>query len=227
MKSTLTALLAICLSWAVGCGGEPTAGLNAEGNQPLSEFEQTKAKAEKGDKIAQFDLGLMYDDGEGVPRDYKEAVKWYRKAAEQGYFKAQHNLGVMYAIGNGVPQDDKLAVKWYRKGAEQGSPNSQHMLGVSYHKGEGVPRDFKEAMKWYRKAAEQGFADAQSLLAESYLKGEGVPQDYVTAYAWVMIAGGNERSKDRVAEEVIADLIVKADALSKEMIKKNPKLLNK
>jgi len=118
-------------------------------------------------------------------------------------------------------------VKWYRKAAEQGEAYAQLHLGLMYAKGEGIPEDDKEAVKWYRKAAEQGFADAQSLLAESYLKGEGVPQDYVTAYAWVMIAGGNERSKDRVAEEVIADLIVKADALSKEMIKKNPKLLNK
>ena len=47
-------------------------------------FEETKAKAEKGNKIAQFFLGMMYANGEGVAKDFKEAVKWCRKAAEKG-----------------------------------------------------------------------------------------------------------------------------------------------
>ena len=40
----------------------------------------------------------------GVPQDYAEAVKWYRKGADQGYARAQHNLGVVYAEGHGVPR---------------------------------------------------------------------------------------------------------------------------
>ena len=62
----------------------------------------------------------MYRNGEGVPQDYAEAVKWYRLAAEQGDADAQYNLGLMYDNGNGVPQDYKEAVKWYRLAAEQG-----------------------------------------------------------------------------------------------------------
>ena len=61
--------------------------------------------AEQGDAQAQYNLGIMYDNGQGVPQDDAEAVKWYRKAAEQGIAKAQYNLGVMYANGRGVPQD--------------------------------------------------------------------------------------------------------------------------
>ena len=95
MKSTLTALLASYLCWALVRGGEPTAGLNAGGDQPLSEFEQTKASAEKGNRIAQYNLGLMHDEGNGVLEDDKEAVKWYRKAAEQGDAQAQYKLGLM------------------------------------------------------------------------------------------------------------------------------------
>ena len=60
----------------------------------------------------------MYDEGEGVPQDDREAVKWFRLAAEQGAARAQFNLGIMYADGEGVPQDDKEAVKWFRLAAE-------------------------------------------------------------------------------------------------------------
>ena len=73
MKSVLTALLAICLCL-------PLMGDDAA----KKKFEETKAKAEKGDAVAQSLLGFMYQYGEGVQKDFKEAVKWYRKAAEQG-----------------------------------------------------------------------------------------------------------------------------------------------
>ncbi len=68
-------------------------------------------RAALGDATAQFNLGIMYENSEGVPQDYAEAVKWYRKAAEQGYVAAQYNLSLMYAKGLGVPQDDAEAVK--------------------------------------------------------------------------------------------------------------------
>jgi len=61
--------------------------------------------AEQGNADAQYNLGIMYDNGYGVPQDYAEAVRWYRLAAEQGYAKAQFVLGVMYDNGRGVPQD--------------------------------------------------------------------------------------------------------------------------
>ncbi|PIR00341.1 MAG: hypothetical protein COV66_07620 [Nitrospinae bacterium CG11_big_fil_rev_8_21_14_0_20_45_15] len=63
---------------------------------------------------------MMYRDGLGVTKDYKEAVKWFRKAAEQGFARGQAYLGAMYFDGEGVPKDDKEAVKWLRKAAEQG-----------------------------------------------------------------------------------------------------------
>ena len=49
--------------------------------------------ADQGDATAQYDLGLMYAKGQGVPQDYAEAVKWFRKAADQGDASAQYNLG--------------------------------------------------------------------------------------------------------------------------------------
>ena len=81
--------------------------------------------ANKGNAEAQNKLGRMYARGEGVPQDYKEAVKWYRLSAEQGLASAQIQLGEMYTNGQGVPQGDKEAVKWTRLAAEQGNAQAQ------------------------------------------------------------------------------------------------------
>ena len=88
--------------------------------------------AEQGKASAQSNLGVMYDNGQGVPQDYKEAVKWYRLSAEQGDAKAQYNLGVMYGKGQGVPQDHKEAVKWWRLSAEQRNEKAQVNLALMH-----------------------------------------------------------------------------------------------
>ena len=80
-----------------------------------------KPLAESGDAIAQYNLGVMYDKGEGVLQDYKEAVKWYRMAAEQGDADAQFNLGKMYRNGEGVVQDFKRAHMWYNIARSNGN----------------------------------------------------------------------------------------------------------
>ena len=82
----------------------------------------------------QVRVGWMYEKGNGVSRDYAEAVKWYRKAAEQGYVIGQYNLGVMYENVYGIEQDKTKAVEWYRKAAAQGNEtaiNNLKNLGVS------------------------------------------------------------------------------------------------
>lgn len=77
--------------------------------------------AEEGDPAPQFFLGLMFANGQGVPRDYAEASRWYRKAAEQGHVDAQTNLGQMYADGQGVPHDIVTACAWWSVAAYGGS----------------------------------------------------------------------------------------------------------
>ena len=66
--------------------------------------------AEQGNAGAQNYLGVMYEGGRGVPKDYKQAVVWYRKAADQGDASAQANLGLMYRNGLGVQRNDAEAV---------------------------------------------------------------------------------------------------------------------
>ena len=69
--------------------------------------------ADRGDASAQFNLGIIYDEGLGVPRDYAEAMKWYSRAANQGFASAQYNLGAMYFEGRGVPEDFVQAHMWF------------------------------------------------------------------------------------------------------------------
>lgn len=87
--------------------------------------------------------------GEGLPKDNKEALKWFRMAAEQGNAEAQRNLGRAYDNGYGVPIDDVEAVKWFLMAAEQGLAAAQANLGVMYYLGEGVPKNDIVACMWW------------------------------------------------------------------------------
>lgn len=191
-------------------------------------YRLIKPLAEQGYAKAQFNLGVMYHNGEGVPQDYTEAMKWYQKAAVQDLADAQYNLGVMYNNGEGAPQDYTEAMKWFRKAAEQGYAKAQYNLGSMYHKGVDVPQDYTETVKWYRKAAEQGHADAQYFLGAMYGTGQGVPQDSVLAYMWLTLAAsrfsaseGEKRGRTVLNGEIIAskmtpEQIAEAQRLTRE-----------
>ena len=112
--------------------------------------------AEAGDAAAQWALGAMYDNGDGLSQDYAEAMKWFRLAAEQGFSNAQQNLGAMYRDGKGVPQDYAEAMKWFRLAAEQGSASAQSNLGFMYEGGRGVLQDNATAHMWYNIGAANG-----------------------------------------------------------------------
>ena len=125
------------------------------GNYPLAARKFREA-AEQGHANAQYNLGIMYDGGQGVPQSYAESIKWYRLAAEQGFASAQFNMGVMYDNGLGVPQNYAEAVKWYRLAAEQGRSDAQLNLGYMYSEGQGVPQNGVIGYVWASLAAAQG-----------------------------------------------------------------------
>lgn len=84
--------------------------------------------ANEGRTWAQSDLGSLYEDGLVLPRDYGEAVYWYRSAAEAGYPGAQTNLGIMYARGRGVSTSRRTAIEWFQRAAKQGDIVAQRNL---------------------------------------------------------------------------------------------------
>src|SRR5215467_6097985 len=78
----------------------------------------TRRAAKRGDPDAQNGLGQMYENGEGVPQNYAQAAKWYRKAAEHvpnlgGAGQGRNNLGLLYLSGHGVPKDVVRAYMWF------------------------------------------------------------------------------------------------------------------
>ena len=75
----------------------------------------------EGNAEAQYKLGRMNEEGlVGATEDYKEAAKWYLKAAEKGHAQAQYKMGIMYTLGKGVYKDRVEAAKWFGKAAQQG-----------------------------------------------------------------------------------------------------------
>ena len=158
-RQILLCSIAIALLASAACSKRTTESARAE-------FASLRDKAEAGNAAAQFDLGIMYRAGAGVPKDEVEAVKWYRKSAEQGNDRAQFNLGFMYATGDGVPKDAVEAVKWYRLAAEQGTAAAQSNLGLMYDNGTGVPKDLVQAHMWWNIAGAKGNEGAKKNLAE-------------------------------------------------------------
>jgi TPR repeat protein len=118
------ALSALFFGWLLESRGDFLPRTNATAEQ----VSRYRSAAEQNDPKAQYNLGLCYLKGTGVPKDEAEAARWFRKAAEQGHVWAQCNLGRCYAQGLGVTQDHTEALKWYRKAAEQKDALAQYCL---------------------------------------------------------------------------------------------------
>jgi TPR repeat protein len=119
--------------------------------------------AKRGNAAMQFDLGWMHEIGYRVPRNPKEAIKWYQLAANKKHAGAQFALGVMYYDGKYVKQNRREALKLFQRSAENGIFESQLNLGLMYYqraKGLGLQKDKKKAFKLFRDA----------LTEEEYLK---------------------------------------------------------
>jgi hypothetical protein len=123
-------------------------------------FRLLRIKASQGDRDAEFQVGVMLRDGQGVERDYEAAARWFRRAAMQQHPRAQFNLGLMLQQGQGVKKDISEALGLFRRAAHQNHPEAQFHLGDMLENGRGVARDRGEALRWYTLASQQGFAMA-------------------------------------------------------------------
>ena len=151
----------ICL--AVPAWADFQAGMDANNRGDYATaLREWRPLAELGIAAAQFHLGQLYANGQGVPQDYVQARQWYEKAAIQGDASAQLNLGVLYENGSGVPKDYQLALFWFRRSANRGNAMTLTKLGRMYEHGNGVPQDVVQAQKWYI----LGAADGDKLGAE-------------------------------------------------------------
>ena len=115
----ILALSIVCLAVTAWAGYQ--AGMDAYGRGDYAAaLRELRPLAEQGDPGAQFYLGLLYENGDGVPRDFVKARQWYEKAAIQGEAKAQFYLGMQSAYGEGGPMDLVQAHMWYSLAAGNG-----------------------------------------------------------------------------------------------------------
>jgi TPR repeat protein len=182
------------------------------------DFRTTQKLAEKGNAEAQFNLGLMYERGDVVVKDYELAAEWFTKSAKQGYLPAESKLFGRKdnddevgknANDNEVFKIDKVVVERLTTLAYQGNAAAQYNLGVMYANGDGVIENDQTAVEWYTKAAYQGNAAAQYNLGVMYAKGDGVIEDFVASYAWFSNAKTNEHKEASKALKVVKDIMTK------------------
>jgi len=135
-------------------------------------FAEWKPLAERGNPWAQYSLGMLYGEGQGVVQDYAEAVRWFKLANVHGVADAQTALGTMFSRGDGVPQNDFEAINLFRLAAKQGHSLAHWQLGGAYQLGKGVEEDPFKAHMWYNIASANGdemAADNRDQIAKIYL----------------------------------------------------------
>lgn len=163
--------------------------VTSEAEKKYPNFEIQLAKALAGDANEQFILAGMHERGEGAPRSYDEAAKWYRLAADQGHAAAQFYLGAMYGSARGVARSYKAAIWWYSKSAAQGYRDALYPMAFAYEYGIGVTGgiNLPLAIEWYLKSADAGVWQAMERLGKAYRNGElGVTADPEKAKEWLV-----------------------------------------
>ncbi|MBI3707672.1 MAG: sel1 repeat family protein [Proteobacteria bacterium] len=190
------------------------------GNYAAS-LREIRPLADAGVAEAQYALGIMYAQGHGVPRDLRQAVGWYTRAAQRGYSAAQFSLGFLYLYGaEDISADPAMAVRWLAAAAEQGNVTAQYLLGRLYRVGEGVVPDRGVAQRWTLAAAEHGLAAAEFEAGVLAYTDARDYTDLIEAYKWFDLAAnqrypGAAENRARVGERLNAEEIARAGALAR------------
>jgi uncharacterized protein len=168
--------------------------------------------ADRGDAVAQMQLGLIYARGEGVARDDTAAIDWLTRAAEQGQSEAQFELGIMHRDGSGTPIDGKLAIHWFERAAERGAPHAFNAIGEMYLGHQDIAQDYEMALIWFFRGAQLENADALYNVGIRYALGQGVERDEIEAYKWFDLAAdagiGDVRSKAVRARQALGERLM-------------------
>ncbi|KAG0049669.1 hypothetical protein BGZ83_005503 [Gryganskiella cystojenkinii] len=145
--------------------------------------------ASKGHTIAQTIVGISYQLGVGVLRDYTKVVKWLQMAADKDFAPAQAMLGEIFLVGEmGVSQDCSRALDLLQAAANQGYVGACIKLGAMNATGEHVEQNDEEAVRWFRKAADGGSTLAQAFVGHMYYEGYCVEKDYAESMKFVLKA---------------------------------------
>jgi len=183
--------------------------LEPEANGAPSAQQLTlETAATKGDKIAQFQMGLSHlEAGRNT-----DAVRLIRLSANQGQAAAQYRLAKLYENGIGVEKDPSTAMKLLERSAKGGNRIAMHDLGHYYATAVAADQpNIAKAVEWFQKAAERGVLDSQFNLGVLYQEGSGVTKSLVDAYVWYAIAGKQGDKMAAQRSEIIARDLSEAD----------------
>lgn len=123
---------------------------------PKAALDWYTQAAEQGHVDAMYKVGMLYEKGRGLKRDFHQAFTWYEQAAKQGHSDAQYALALLYQRGRGVRQDYELAINWYVQAAFNGQPEAAYALGSIFQRGRGVNKDLSRAKEYYGQACDYG-----------------------------------------------------------------------
>lgn len=144
----------------------------AETKKLEEQAKENLKKAESGNEAAMVKVAETYLSNDyGLKQDYKEAFRWFQKAADKGNAEAMGSIAAMYSRGD-IEKDNEEVFKWALKGANKGDLDSQYLVGVCYYKGQGTEEDLSEAIKWLVKAMDRGHDGAKETLVEMFMRGE-------------------------------------------------------
>lgn len=176
-------------------------------------FDLILPLAQKGDLLAQTNVGLFYLQGKGVAQDLDKAYWWLSEAAEKGSVKALNNLGLMYLEGNGVKKSVPHAIKLFTLSAKSDNPRAAYILGLVYYK---ELADFNNALTWFQRAATLGDSEAGFNLGYMYESGKGTPVDIKKAIHWYQNSLDNQPYFNAEFQAKVKAKIAELKALAKD-----------
>ena len=124
--------------------------------------------ADAGNSTATYEMGYLYENGDGVRKDEAQSAQWYTRGARMGNAASEAAVGQLYEYGNQVQENWDTAAQWYTKSAEQGYVMGEFRLGRAYQYGVGIAININAAEQWYERAAAQG--DSQSAFFAKYIR---------------------------------------------------------
>jgi len=155
----------------------PPASSPCHNNIAENKFNRCELEAKQGHPQAQYNVGVMLEEGIGVNKDLGKAAKYYSLAAEQGHIQAQCSLASMYECGKGVPKDEKKAFEIYKAAADKENARGLFKVGVLLANGLGVERNYEKAIKYLMRAAEKGHVRAEYNVGLMLSNGYGTKKD--------------------------------------------------
>lgn len=156
MKALRYFIMITVLGTLPGCIDPPTSPY-VDVRDTVSRIDELQPAAEQGSAEDQYNLGLRYESA--LPKNHREAVRWYRMAAIQRHVGAFYRLCALSDIGRGMPKDYQEALRWCRLAADQGHGPAMFVIATYYEKARGVTKDIVQAYQWYNLAAAHGHED--------------------------------------------------------------------